>query len=58
MKVRVTVHRPYGNIEVEGETLDEVEVGGHVERGRFELNAGDSYVLHWGSFPVTVRAYY
>ena len=24
MKVRVTVHRPYGNIEFEGETLDEV----------------------------------
>ena len=24
MKIRVTVHRPYGNIEVEGETLDEV----------------------------------
>jgi len=24
MKVRVTVHRPYGNIEVEGESLDEV----------------------------------
>jgi len=24
MKVRVTVHRPYGNIEFEGESLDEV----------------------------------
>jgi hypothetical protein len=24
MKVRVTIHRPYGNIEFEGETLDEV----------------------------------
>ena len=27
MKIRVTVKRPYGNIEVEGESLDEVVRG-------------------------------